>query len=218
MPSIDFVNLTSGGNFSSISSQLTASITPLPNKLIMVHVGTKRSSSGVNVPSITGCGLSFTQMQTQPSGDNQNRLSTFYALSLNPTPGQLTIDFGGQLQNAVSWVVDMISPVSVEGDAVVQSNDQANATVTSLNLSLPGPLSSADNYVYGALFVHDGVVAITPGSGFTEIVEAVGGFPLQTEYKQNQDFAAWTFPSSTVIGTAAEIKFALELPPGGFIY
>src|SRR5260221_1561104 len=100
---VAITNLTSG-TAGSVSSVNTASISPAGNKLILVSVGNMVNSGTVNIPTVSGDGLTFVQINTQRGQSNTWCTTIFRAMVASPSSGALTIDFAGQSQaGGIIW-------------------------------------------------------------------------------------------------------------------
>lgn len=213
------VNLTTGTKTADATSATTGSFTPPPNALILFTVASKTEiTANPNQPTITGNGLTYVVVNTKIYDDtssSRRRITTFRAMGGSPTAGTAVIDFGGQTQVTVAWVVDYVSSgVNMTGTngsgAVVQSaigyNDTSspNTSVTATML----PFTLPNNASYGAFANGNDASSVTAGSGFTKVGEAVDtvehNLDLYTEFKNSPDTSIdVTFssdPENAIIG------------------
>lgn len=218
MADITATNLTKGGSGTS-SSENTASISPGANKLILVSVQTFLNAGVPPIPTISGCGMTWVQIDTRrSSSDDDWRITMFRGLSSSPSAGALTISFGGT-NNQAQWSVDELDNTSLSGTngsgaiAQVASNDQAG-TATGITVTL-GAFANTLNATYGAV-VLSGVKAISPGSGFAEVIESQNNGTIETEFKTENDTSvdwSWGSDSFAVVAMAIEI---VKKSGGGF--
>ena len=220
-------NLTSGGATGSITSQNTASITPSSNNLVLLRVYSRTGTSvEPNAPTATGNGLTWVQVATiyyDTDSSSRKKITVLRALGASPSSGAVTIDFAGQTQTDVGWVIDQFSGVDTSGTngsgAIVQSatnKDEVSGGGT-LTVTL-GAFSSVNNATYGAFSgdpTNDGTHP-TVGSGFTALYAAYNatiGEEGVTEWKSSNDTSVDATMSSSsgakMGGIAIEINAAV---------
>lgn len=207
-------------NLGSGTSINTATITPTPNRLILIAVSQDYESATVpNQPSVSGCNLTWELVTTRLNSSNNNqRISLFRAMGANPTSGVLTISFGGQSQVACFWSVDEFFPVSKTGangvGAVVQSTTQSADTTDPMNMTLTlGAFQKAKNATYAAIIGPD--PQNTP-TGFTQIVSHNADPGPDSNFKvvfapdnrTSINFTSSGGGAETTTALACEIKFA----------
>ncbi len=112
-------NLTTGSDSDGGSGSTTASVAPSAYSLILLTV---MSRTGITVnpnqPTVTGNGLTWVAIGStvfDSTSSSRRRVTLFRALGAGPTSGAITIDFGGQAQTDVTWVVDEASGVDTSG-------------------------------------------------------------------------------------------------------
>ena len=209
-------NLTSGANTGP-----TDSISPAANQLIIVAIRNAVSSGTPNVPTVSGCNLTWTQIATRHAGANTlNRITFFRGLGSNPTPGALTFDFAGQTQaQGWNWSVDQFENIDTGGtngaDAVVQSASN-DANTSNLTVTL-GAFGHTDNATYGFAY-QNAYNTVSPGTGFTQLGSTSGGNGQALAIFANSNKTSVAFNatgSSFYIGMAIEIKFKEPVVGGG---
>lgn len=222
---VSVVNLTSGGDADGTSSSTTASVSPSANKLELITVTSRTNiSANPNIPTLTGNGLTWEQVNTvlwDTAGGSRKRVTMFRAMGALPSSGTITIDFDGQAQTHVAWVLDEFTNMDTTGTdgsgAIVQSAVNADTTggATSLTVTL-GAFSSANNATYGG-FTEGNNVELTPGTNFSGIGYGTSGVVTVTTifYDANDTTvdASEALPSE-LGGIAVEIKDAT--PVSGF--
>jgi hypothetical protein len=208
-------HLTTSGSDSSLSSYATASISPTANRLVLLAV-TSNFTATPNQPTVSGAGLTWVVVATKLDSDPSRRVTVFRALSASPSSGVLTIDFAGQGQSRCSWSVSEFANVDRTGtngsNAIVQSASNTNQGTTASGITVTlGAFGNANNATYGAVRTGS-PLAITPGSGFTELGEFDGSATtIETEWKNSNDTSvdwSWASSSPVVIAIAVEIKYA----------
>ena len=209
--------LTSGGNGVNQSVYTTASIAPGANALVTAAIRMRRSS-GPLTPTLSGGGMgSWTQVASvdyDPITTPTSRLMVFRAMSGAPTSGPLTITFASSISN-VEWAVSQWSGVDQTGSngsgAIGQTGSATGDATTSLSKALAA-FGNANNVALGVVGASTPAPAVTPGSGFTEIVEATSGEStlLETESGVNLNTVAATLSKSANAGL-----LAIELKAGG---
>ena len=212
---VEATHLTTDGSTADATSYNTASISPSPNKLVLMAVC---STGAINVCSATGAGMTWTVVRQKQDTINASRqITLFRALSGSPSSGAVTIDFAGETQGRCAWTIVEFGNVDFGGtngaNAVVQSADTYNVDDSPFSVTLAA-FSDPNNATFGAFApMANNVTVITSGTGFTELGEYNPGTELvaiQSQWKNSNDTSVdWTFTSNTDVhlGVAAEIKF-----------
>ncbi len=204
------------GNSGSASSAATASISPGPNRLVLLSVISAKGSGGdVTTPTASGCGITWVQIATRTANAGNWRATMFRELVSAPTSGQVTISFGGQTQHqGIGWNISEAMPVKTTGangaDAVVQSaTGLASGTNTGLTITLSA-FANPSNLIYA--FVASQGVSITVGSGFTQLgLSSITATGFQVQYKLSADTAVdWTWGSVGTEGPGIAIEIAIS--------
>lgn len=220
---VTIASKTSGSG--SGTSGNTASVTPGSNKLMLLAVSSKTTSStDPNIPSISGNGLTWVQVGSSvvfdPTSSSRRRITLFRALGASPSTGAITISFSGQSQSTILWTLDEVSGMDTSGTngsgAIVQSNtNNSQATpITSFSVTLSA-FADINNATYGC-FAQDGSSQSIEGSGFTKYGDANNSSDflwLMSEFKDSNDTSVdvtigggdW---ADTMGGIAVEIKAA----------
>jgi hypothetical protein len=217
---ISATNLTFGQTTAGVTSANTASISPSANALVIVSVY-GGLNSGV-AATVTGAGGTWVQIcyadDNGGSGGN-HCVQLFRDLSASPGSGALTISFGSTSENNLGWSVDQFTGTDTTGThgsgAIVQTvleQDGTGGTDTGVTITLAA-LGSANNAAYGFIRLPTSLMAISVGSGFTQLSyqDPTGGASSSGEWAINKTAVAWTWPSTSVssrIGAAIEIKAA----------
>lgn len=199
------------------TSASTASITASAGKLYIVIVGTKINASTPNTPTMSGASQTWTQIVSAAKTTAQRmRTTAFRALPSSGGSGALTIDFAGQSQERIGYIVIELTGIDDSGGsngsaAVVQSSgaEVTSGTSWTINLSAFG---KADNLALGGINLLD-PAGITPGSGFSELAEVTTAESnVQAEISAASDTSVdWTFDSAYGAAVAMEIKAAAEV-------
>ena len=207
--------LIASGLATAATSFTTASISPTANKLILLAVGSANVASN-NAPTVTGAGMTWTQVATSIDSATRRRVTLFRALSASPGSGALTIDFAGTTHNNCQWSVIEFSGIDTGGtngaNAIVQSVTNTSTGGTSATVTLAA-FGAAGNATFGALRQANGT-GISPGSGFAELHETVFTGTLESEFRNDNDTSVdWTWSGSSIWNAlAVEIK-AGTTPP-----
>jgi Big-like domain-containing protein/invasin-like protein len=208
--------LTSGNDVNNLKVYTTASIAPAANALVTVAVLTHQSAAAAPIPTLTGGGMAGWDVVASIVFDSvsvpHKRLTIFRALSAAPGSGPLTITSTATVSNC-QWIVSQWSGVATGGtngsDAVVQSTSTVADGATSLTASL-APFADAADAAYGAFAINSNVVAITPGTGFTEIDEQPStestAADLFTEWAVNLPTVSASWAKKNAGGIALEIR------------
>lgn len=217
-PTVGISNLTSGADTDGGSSSTTASISPASNALILLAVDQRTGiTADPNQPTISGNGLAWVLIGTivyDSTSSSRKRVSLFRAMGASPSSGTVTIDFGGQANTDVHWVIDQFTNVDTSGangsGAIVQSatNEDESGSASSLTVTL-ATLASTRNISYGA-FGMSTETGYAVGSGFTLLGTAnsfAGSSRVLTEYRRSPDSTVdMTLTASLIGGIAIEIK------------
>lgn len=222
--------LTSGSDTANLSSYTTASVSPGSNALILVATAQPRNASSActdnDVSSITGNSLTYVHIARQcfsDAGAPTNTVELWRSMGASPSSGALTINTGGSSQTNMAWAVIECTGVDTSGTngsgAVVQSATNLAEPGTSVTVTL-GAFSSAGNATVGVFGLADNL-AVTAGSGFTELVEEQVSDPgfdgtLQVQWRNDNDTsvdASWS--SIDAGGVAIEIQAATVADEGG---
>ncbi|MGH7537913.1 MAG: Ig-like domain-containing protein [Gemmatimonadales bacterium] len=206
--------LTSGNNAANQNVYTTASITPAPNALITVAVLNRRSG-GPLTPTLTGGGVtSWTQVGSvdfNTIGVPLSRLTVFRAMSGAPGSGPITITYSSGVSNA-QWIVSQWTGVETGGtngsDAIGQIASNRSDASAGLAVAL-GAFANSSNVAYGVVGLSGSGLAVSPGSGFSEIAEVASGESslLEAEWAVNDNTVDATWPAGLKAGLLAiEIK------------
>jgi len=215
--------LTQNQDISNASSYATASVTPSSNALVLVATEQTRNAATActdnDVSSVTGNGLTWVLIARQcfsDAGVPTHTVEIWRSMGASPSTGAITIATGGASQVHMAWAVAECTGTDTSGTngsgAIVQSATNLIEPGTSLTVTL-GAFGDAGNATLGAFGVADNV-AVTEGTGFTEIAEQLvsdGGLDsgLQVQWRNDNDTtvdASWS--SIDAGGVAIEIKAA----------
>jgi hypothetical protein len=205
-------NLTSG-SLGTAASVNTASITPQSDTLILVSVSSVNSvSTTPNIPTVTGCGMTWTQVNTinQNTVNQRIRITLFRGVSASPSTGVLTIDYAGQAQLATDASVNKFVNTDITGtnaaNAIVQTQTGSITTGTTLNVTL-GAFANAANATFGC-GMDNGAQTINAGANMTSL--SFTGYQMAEWANNNQTSVNWTWASSDYgVGIAVELKYQL---------
>lgn len=170
---VSVVNIQTSGDNVDRNAYTTGSFTPNPNRLQLIWVYSINGSTP-NVPTVSGCSLTWTQVKTVTDNSALRVLTLFRAFGVLPTTGSLTIDFGGQTQSGCAWSwaeLNGMTPTNGGADAIIQSVTGLTAagTATSLTVTLSAFLN-INNATIGGFGIPLNTAAIPAvGSGFTLI-------------------------------------------------
>lgn len=217
-----------GGAFDATdaSSYTTASITPSSNVLTFVAVMNRIATGvagGTKVPTVTGCGLTWVQVNTQVNGGaTPNRRVTVFRACGTATSGALTIDFAGETQTNALYHVCEFPGARIDGgngaNGVVQTAGANDGNLGSSYASvwLPSGISYPGNLTYAFAF-NTSAETFTVATGYTKIGETIGtenGYAALSETKFNSTYAgcSWVDPLSNFVIVAIEIASIISRP------
>lgn len=168
--------LTADGSDADASSYATASISPTPGTTILVGIEVARNGD-VAVPTLAGCGLTWTQIDVIGSANTDPFLVAFRAWAdpASVTPGALTfsgITGAGTVEGAAWCVVEVAGVNPTTNNGVVQKAVGQTAA-DSLTVTLAAFANAANGTVafFGSYDNAGGALDLTAGSGFTMIGE-----------------------------------------------
>lgn len=220
-------NLTNGMGGAAATSFATASISPTAGKLVVIAVYNRKSTGTPATPTVSGAGLTWTQVVTQVHAAGNSRFTIFRAMGASPSAGVLTIDFGGETQQMCHWDIVQWTGARQGGTngslAVPQGIGVTNNnTTTSMTGTLAVVIPSGGCATYGGIGLVDVVGAgISPGDGETELVDQTNNVAFnwrsQFQWKQGTDNSmSWTYASGGNQPTGAFVEIREELG-GAFI-
>ncbi|HKA57577.1 MAG TPA: invasin domain 3-containing protein [Gemmatimonadales bacterium] len=203
--------LTSGNDVLNTQVYTTASIAPAANALVTVAVATHRSTSPAPVPTLSGGGMSNWEVVATVTYDTiglpLKQVTIYRAMSASPGSGPITITSSSTVSNC-QWIVSQWTGVATSGTngsgAIVQTATNAANADVALTVSLAAFANPA-NVAYGVFGINSNVVAINPGTGFTEIAEQPS-----TESTNADLFAEWA-----VNRPAVQANWAVTKKAGG---
>lgn len=215
--------LTQGQDAVNATNFTTASITPGADRLILLITAQSRNTAtdcaNNDITSVTGNSLTWVAVNKQcfsDAGAPTQTVEIWRSMGAAPSTGTINFNVSSATQINAAWAVVECSGTDTSGTngsgAIVQSAINLVEPGTSLTVTL-GAFGDAGNATLGAFGLADNI-AITPGTGFTEIAEQLvsdGGndLGLQVEWRNDNDTtvdASWT--SIDAGGVAIEIKAA----------
>jgi hypothetical protein len=224
-PPITQTLLTSGTDIVNQKIYTTATIAPASNALITVAVLGHNSTSAAPSPTVTGGGMtSWTEVASitfDAVATPHKRLTIFRAMSAAPGSGPLTITYSAS-QSDCQWIVSQWDGVDITGlngaGAIVQTGSNRGDAVAGLAVTLAA-FGDPGNVAYGVFAVSKNAIAVTPGSGFTEVAEQPSGestpADLEAEWATNDNTidASWASLNGAALGV--EIKSGTGSGGGG---
>lgn len=214
--------LTQSQDTTNSTSFSTAAITPGANRLILLATMATRNiatgCTGIESGTPSGNGLTWVSVNSKcfsDAGAPTQIVQLHRSMGASPSTGAISWTYGTTRINS-SWAVIECSGTDTSGTngsgAVVQSATDLIEPGTSLTVTLAA-FGSANNATLGVFGIGDNI-AVTPGSGFSELAEQLvsdGGLDtgLQVEWLVSNDTtvdASWT--SIDAGGIAIEIKAA----------
>lgn len=207
-------HLTTAGNIPSGSTTyVTASISPSANALVLLWITNERlGSAPAAVSSVTGCGLTWVQIDTVANYGNNCRLSLFRALGASPTSGTVTITYPASMWSAI-WSIAQFTGVETSGSngsgAIVQSAQNfAAGAGSSLTVTL-GSTVGAGSMVAGGWSYNVNDMGMNAGVDWTTLGTVGIARPIQILSAYNitgdETATATTTSSGSRGGIAVEI-------------
>lgn len=187
-------SLLTAGNNADLASYTTGSITPVANDLTLLWVFSI-AAAAPNIPTVTGNGYTWVQVDTQLDSGSLRRITLFRAMAASPTAGAVTIDFVAQTQTGCAWSFVDYASINTTGTngsgAIIQSAKAASAgNATSLTVTLAA-FASASNATAGGFGIPLNTAAQpTAGTGFTatgQVNQATPNLSIGSEFNSGND-------------------------------
>ena len=221
---VSIANLTQGSDEDGGSGSSTASVSPSADKLQLLTVGSRTGiTADPNQPTVTGNGLTWVAVNTtvyDNSSSSRRRVTVFRAMGASPSAGAIAIDFGGQNQTNVTWILDEFTGMDTTGTngsgAVVQSavNQDVDGGVLTLTVTLAA-FGDAGNATFGAFSVDNGSATTAAGAGGFALsgdIASSTGIKTSSEFRNDNDTSVsmdWSGVVDVIVGgVAIEIKVA----------
>lgn len=171
-------NLTSGSEATVSAAYVTAQITPGQDRLILAFVmNLSQGAAPAATPALQGNGVTWDLVASQAvAGNADRRISCFRSLN-SPTPGTVTISFGGQNQARCAWSIfeyDDINTAGANGIGAVLQPANASGSGTNAAINLGPLVDAARSIVVGGIVIaldNQPGKSIDPGMGLTEVHE-----------------------------------------------
>lgn len=202
---------TSHADTTALSTYTTASsYTPSANVPVFAWIVNTHGTSAPAPSSVTGNGLTWSQIITKASAAGTIRGSLYWALGASPSNGALSAAFSGNQTGAAIHVFELAGADT--SGTIVQSASNAAAAAGSVTVTLSafGSANNATVACFGGLRN----VGINPDSGFTEIYDngyATPATEAESGWKNAEDTSitgAWSAGTADIVGVACEVKLA----------
>lgn len=185
----------------------TASIIPAANQPLLVFVMLSVGTGNAPNPTVSGCNLTWTQVENPGAGTRN--IALWLGIGPSPIAGSLTIAGNGVATlTSCLWTVVQCAGVDTSiNNGVAQSVSNRGASSTSVNVPFTNPVNS-NNSALG--FIELNSVAIpTAGTGWTTLGNNAVSTPNSTQEAQystppQQDFTA-SFSTSSPNVAACEM-------------
>lgn len=209
--------LTSGASGVNQKIYTTAAIAPAANALVTIAIRMRRSS-GALTPALSGGGMTVwtevAHLDYDPVSSPTSRLIVFRAMSSSPGSGPVTITFASSVSN-IEWAVSQwtgVDPSGVNGSgAIVQTGATRGDAAPALSAAL-APFGNTSDVALGVVGATTAAPAVTPGSGFAELVEIGSG---ESTLLETEAGAGLNTVAATLNRSANAALLAIELAAGG---
>lgn len=211
------IHLSTSNSNVVASSYGTPSITVGKGQVITLAIGSTDNSGGnPNTPTLSGNGMSFSQIGSSIRFGTSNRLTLFRGVGTGQT-GAITFDFAGQSQARCFWSVIEWTSVKAGGvngaDAIVQSaSDSGDTGRTNYSITLAA-FASQNNATYAVVF-KNASNDVVPGGSMLEIAETTNGYVMESNWQATPN----TNPTASFTGSGGDAMaaIAVELAFGSF--
>ena len=222
------VNILSGANGSGVNQVTTAAFTPVADRLYTLAVFANRSGAS-NTPTITSTtGLTFVLIGAIADLDGNSKTALWRAMkSSGLGSGTVTINFAGQTQDIIQWIIDETTGTDITGvdgaGAIVQSvtnnagSGASQVTAVTGTLAAFGSASNGTYFTGGWIDPESGMTGQTPNAGFTELVDKipVAKWENSTNWRADNSITCTsTLDAGSGKGMIVAIEIAVPSAPG----
>ncbi len=212
--------MVTGGSSGSSRVQTSSNVTAASDHLYLAAITSK---SYKTVTSVTGLGLTWSEVLTQCGGRNQTGVTVWKAQGTPSGPGPVSATLSGSANNA-AIAVSRYSGVALSNPIGNTVSDNSNGIgggcsggVDTDAYSFSLTTTASDSLVYGAISMRN--KTHTPGAGYTERVAFVQGSGGGTASVAVMERAT-NSPSSTIIdgGFSSSVDYGvigIEIKPVG---
>lgn len=182
--------LDSGTDTGSKSTYASASVTPSADKLILAVAAYGKAAPTAD-PTVSGCGLTWEQIDTVAIILNGQRLGVWRAVGVTPavpTTDVVTFDFAGNTHTYLQHAIVEVNDARIDGTngagAIGAQNSGTNlGATTTAALAMPS-FTDYRSATLGIIHTRNNS-GVTPGSGFAEVIEVASAIPrtLFVEFK-----------------------------------
>jgi len=187
----------------------TASVIPTANQPVLIAVMTSVGSGTAPTPVLSGCGLTFTQLELQAG---TRTFALYLGIGASPFTGAISIAGDGvaTLTSAMWAVVQCAGVDTTTANGLVQSISFSGTAAASANVAFTNPINSA-NSAFAATQINAGSVS-TPGTGWTDLGSTIvatpaSGMDAMSAIPAVQDILSTSAPG-TVRVAGCEMKAA----------
>ncbi|MHA2325297.1 MAG: DUF2341 domain-containing protein, partial [Promethearchaeota archaeon] len=193
-----------------VTQLTTPNITGVENDLYLLSVSMKPY---LDVSTVTGLGLTWTEIEDQPAGRSQTGVSVWYAQGNNPTTGGVTVTLAAQAAGfAVSLTrisgVNYVDPIGVTETANTNGIDGIGTDgIDSTNANVTLTTSYYGSLVLGIAATR--INPFTPALGYTQI-DVITGATSGSQARVTSFQKATPVPAYiNVNGTNSEVDWAI---------
>lgn len=201
--------LTAAASSTDGTTFTTASISPVADALIIADVVVTKTASGVEVPTLSGNGLTWVLVESQEVSAGTKMMARYRAMGASPSAGAVTITCSATHMSAV-WSIRQYTGVNTSGTngsgAVRQTVKTSGSGVTTLTNTLTALLSPNSLHVAGVALAIQSTV--TPDGAFAETSDtnvASNAATLETERAVGQVACTPTWASSDAAMISSEV-------------
>lgn len=199
---ITWTEKTAGQQGTSSQNYSTASTTPAANRVQLLFVASGLVGAAVAPTTVTGNGMTWTLVASQPTANNNVCLSVWRALSATPGAGAITMNFP-VAHTGCGWKLleaNGASQAGSGGSGMIRAGSlvTGNSTSSAPALTLPtGTVIAGDGVICGINYNAAATQTLTAGSGFAKL----GGADVDTSGSPAQLLSVeWATPGSPTVG------------------
>lgn len=222
--SITVTTLAESNSTTDGTSFATASISPSANKLILAFILGDRNANPAALPSLSGNGLTWVDVNNNNGDGGTVNHSLFRAMGASPSSGAVTIDWGAVTYQSCFWMIVQVDGIDTSGTngsgAIVQSK-VTNATSAAPTLAFDSA-TNANNAVLAHCWHAASTAAISGPTGWTNVqsrsVSSPSSYGRGGYFIGADDETDWSWTGSanyTIV--QVEVKAASIVAPDPFV-
>ena len=206
---------TSSSTFETDGATFTVDVggatwTPTANVLQVVILSPRRGGGNVGSATVTGHGLTYTEVASTTGSIGKRRMFAFTAIGASPTNGALDFSWSDSMNACQVWIGE-VSGINTGGPTgVTDSAEESNLGDTQTLALALAAFADSGNMTFTASFCEDGANAFNIESGYTtEIDNENSETRLTVAHKSSEDDPTWTLDITSGDVQAGALAFEI---------